>query len=125
LEPDTLTLGQKVTVTGTGTVSEAVTGGTFAIDMKAGMFLKEHWTGDICQAKTFTLPLDAGSVTWDGMKCPVAVGAAIVGTDILMSAHLPSSLASATISIMATATNGDKLLCMKLQTAPAGVSIVV
>merc|ERR1712050_689874 len=55
LTPDTLTLGQKTTTTGTGTIDEAVTGGSFNIKVNAGI-LKQTFTGDICAQKTFNLP---------------------------------------------------------------------
>jgi hypothetical protein len=124
LVPDSLTLGQQTTATGTGTVDEVVTGGSFEIDVKAGIISKK-WTGDVCAAKTFDLPLGAGSITWDGMKCPVAAGTTSVGTDIKMSSSLPSSLAKASIQIKATATSGDKLLCMEIDTVPELGSVIV
>jgi len=117
LTPDTLTLGQKTKATGTGSLDEAVIGGSFVIDVSAGI-IKKTFTGDICTAKTFNLPLGAGSVTWDGMKCPIAVGAASVAVDILLSSALPAGLAKATIQLKATAKSGDKLLCMEIDTAP-------
>merc|ERR1712050_484424 len=38
--PGTLTLGQKTTMTGTGSVDEAVTGGSFSISLKASIISK-------------------------------------------------------------------------------------
>eukprot|EP00927_Polykrikos_kofoidii_P076919 TRINITY_DN73935_c0_g1_i1.p1 TRINITY_DN73935_c0_g1~~TRINITY_DN73935_c0_g1_i1.p1 ORF type:complete len:340 (+),score=63.08 TRINITY_DN73935_c0_g1_i1:78-1097(+) len=124
LTPDTLTLGTKTAVTGSGTVVEAVTDGSFKISVKAG-FISKEFDGDICKAQTFPLPLGSGSVTWDGMKCPLAVGAASVPTEIEMSSRLPVSLAKANIQISATDSAGGKLLCMEIDTAPQAEPIVV
>merc|ERR1712228_888131 len=97
LQPDTITMGKTNTVTGSGTCDEAVTGGSFKITAKAGP-ITQNYSGDICQAKQFNLPLGLGSVKWDGMTCPIA---------------------KAQVSASATTSSGDKLLCVQLTTAPA------
>jgi len=123
ISPNTLTLGTKTTVTGSGSVQEDVTGGTFEIGVKAWPISKTY-SGNLCEAKTFDMPMGVGTVKWDGLSCPVKAGAVKVGTDIQMSASLPSSLAKATISIKGKASNGDDLLCMNIQTAPAEAIVV-
>jgi len=122
LSTDHLTLGQKETVTGSGTVDEAVASGSFAIDLSAGP-ISEHWTGDLCAPKAFKLPLFAGSVTWDGLKCPLAKGDTEVSTDIQLSSLLPSSLTKSSIKITATDSSNGKLLCLSLETAPSAVVV--
>jgi len=122
LSTDHVTLGQKATVTGSGTVDEKVDSGSFAIDLSAGP-IKEHWTGDLCAPKTFKLPLFAGSVTWDGLKCPLAQGDTEVSTDIQLSSLLPSSLTKSSIKITATDSSNAKLLCLDLETAPSAVVV--
>lgn len=127
LTPETLTLGQNTTVTGTGKVDEAVAGGSFVIDMTAGPE-KQHWTGDICVEKTFgvkVLGVTVVTVIWEGMKCPIAKGAVAVATDIMMSSHIPSAFASATIKVSATTSIGDSLLCMEMDTSPSTSELVV
>jgi len=124
LKPDTLTLGAKTTITGAGSVGEGITAGSFNIEVKAG-FITKNYNGDICQPKTFDMPLNLGTVKWDGLKCPVAKGNIDVGTDIMLSASIPSSLARATIKITGKASSGDDLLCMTVNTAPAEATIVV
>jgi len=116
-----LTFGHKTRVTGSGSVTEGVSAGKIAISMKASIISKTY-SGDVCAAQTFTLPLGVGSITYDGLKCPVAAGAVSVPVDILLSSALPSSLAKADITISATSTSGDKLLCMAITTAPAAGS---
>jgi hypothetical protein len=115
--PSSLTLGQKTTATGTGSVDEAISGGTFDIAVKAGIISKS-FNGDLCAPKTFDLPLGVGSVSWDGLKCPVAAGATSVSADINLSGSLPSSLAKAAITIKGQSSSGDKLLCMEIDTVP-------
>merc|ERR1712232_1541787 len=123
VKPDTITMGKTNTVTGSGTTDEAVTGGTFIIQAKAGP-ITQKYSGDICQAKEFKLPLGLGSVKWDGMACPIAKGATDVKLDITLSAAIPASLAKATVSASATTSSGDKLLCVALKTAPADAIVV-
>merc|ERR1712232_430528 len=94
LSPDTITMGQTNTVTGTGTVDEQVTGGSFAINVKAGP-ITQKYTGDICAAKVFKMPLGLGSVKWDGMTCPLAKGSTSVKMDIQLSAAIPTGMAKA------------------------------
>jgi len=123
LSPDTLAIGQKTTITGSGTTDEQVTGGSFTITAKVGP-LSPTYSGEVCTAKTFNLPLGAGSVSWDGVKCPVAVGAVDVAVDVSLASAIPASLAKATITAKATDASGGNLICMSLQTAPSE-SIVV
>jgi len=128
LSPHTLTLGAKTTVTGSGRVREAVSGGTFEIDFLAAAWpfsISGTYTGDICKAKTFDMPQGLGTVTWDGLKCPVAAGAVNVGTDIQLSQYFLQATPAATISIKVNASNGDGLLCMMIGTKRAEETIVV
>jgi len=124
LSPNTLTLGQKTTVTGSGNVDEEVTDGTFQMTVKASI-LSKTCTGNICQPSTCPLPAGVGSITWNGMKCPLAKGDVAVGTDVILSGALPPWAARATIGIKGKASNGDDLLCMTLSTAPAEAPIVI
>merc|ERR1711937_687031 len=93
LSPTTLALGQETAVTGSGSVDEAVTGGKFSLEVKAGGgIVHKTFNGNICEASTFNLPVGAGSITWDGLNCPVAAGKVSVGTKIKMAGALPASL---------------------------------
>jgi len=125
LSPSSLTIGQKTHVIGQGHVDESVTGGSFTITSKAGP-ATEHFSGDICQPKTFNLPLGLASITWDGLKCPVSKGAASVGVDVKLAASIPAKLARTTIELKGTSTSGENLLCMRIATAPEqGETILV
>jgi len=117
LTPTSLTLGQKTTVTGSGSITEGVSDGKIAVSLKASI-IKKTFSGDVCSATTFTLPLGVGSIRYDGVKCPLAAGSVSVPVEVLLSSALPSSLAHADITVSATSTSGDKLFCMGITTAP-------
>merc|ERR1711937_687906 len=116
LLPTTLALGQETAVTGSGSVDEAVAGGDI---------VHKTFNGDICKASTFDLPVGAGSITWDGLNCPVAAGKVSVGTKIKMAGALPASLARAAIAIKGSGTKGEDLLCMGITTEPAKADSIV
>merc|ERR1712072_66718 len=86
LSPSALTLGRKTTVAGSGSVDEAVTDGTFEMNIKASI-LSKTCTGNICQPSTCPLPAGVGSITWNRMKCPLAKGDVTVGTDVILQVH--------------------------------------
>jgi len=113
LEPAEISIGGVQTITGTGVTDEDITGGSFAIEAKAGL-IKLHFAGDICQPKTFNLPLNVGSISWQGMSCPVKKGTVTVPLSAKLSSSIPTSLTVADVDATATATNGDKLICMKV-----------
>merc|ERR1711990_471797 len=115
LQPTTFSPGDDVTIHGTGTLDTQITGGSFEIKMDADGLIHEDWTGDVCVAKTFSLPLGLGSVSWGGMDCPVAAGTMTVPLGLSLSASIPASLASGTIAATATADTGDSLVCINAQ----------
>jgi len=121
LSPLSLPLGQTTTVTGTGTVDEAVSGGTFEIDLKASI-ISQTFKGDLCTAKAFNLPLGTGAITWDGLKCPVASGAVNVPTDVQLSSSLPAPLQNVQMTIKGADTTGADVFCMQINTSPAGLA---
>merc|ERR1719282_321479 len=74
--------------------------------------------GDLCAAKSFSLPLGTGTIAWDGVKCPLAAGAVEVPVDITLSSALPAALQTVQLTIKGASSNGDDLLCMQVKTAP-------
>merc|ERR1712178_246486 len=54
--PATLTLGQKTTMTGTGQLSEEVSGATFDLKMNGAIGTLLHCSGDASVSKTCSLP---------------------------------------------------------------------
>jgi len=120
VEPKTITLGTTTTVTGTGSVDEAVSAGSFSASITAGGGLvHDTWKGDLCSASTHSLPLGLGEIAFKGMSCPVAAGDASLALDVTLSASIPTSLASADIQLNGAAASGDKLICVKIHTQQA------
>ena len=94
--PDTLPLGQKTTLTGTGALDEAVTGATFDLSMTGSIGTLVHCTGDASASKTCSLPLGTGSLTFDAMSFPLAPGNVPVKVDLSLAASIPASLQTTT-----------------------------
>merc|ERR1711998_430949 len=104
------------TMTGTGTLPEDISGANFDLEMDGVIHLLSC-KGDASQSKTCSLPLGAGSLSFDAMSFPLKAGQVQVKVDIALSANLPASLASTTTKATATATNGDKLFCIEIKSS--------
>jgi C1A family cysteine protease len=119
LSPTQVPQGTKTRVVGKGTVSETVTAGTFTATVKAlGVTLKTC-NGDFCASSTCDLPQGTGSITLGGLSCPQAAGDVSINFDVTVAASIPSSLAVLELGLTATGSNGDKLMCAKINTSPA------
>lgn len=119
LSPATLTLGTKTTVAGKGTVDETIPAATYKVVAKAlGVTVFSH-TGDACKPDTIKLPAGAGEIDFKGFACPLSSGSVELDLDITLSSSIPASLARATIDLTATASSGDKALCVEIKTSPA------
>jgi len=125
LSPTTLTLGKRTTIIWSGTVNEQVTEGGFDITAKFGP-VAQYYFGDLCSQKVFHLPAFLGTITWDGLKCPVAQGSASVGVDVQLSSIIPTKLAKGEIQIKAAETRGrkDNLICLDIKTSAAQTVMV-
>jgi hypothetical protein len=123
VQPDFLTLGAKTTIVGSGSVDEAVTAASASVTVKAGFFHKTVNFADACAARTISTPL--GSLTFQGITCPLAAGPISVNTDVQLSGAIPSFLARASIKLRVTAANGDELVCMDIKTKPASKAAAV
>merc|ERR1719387_1180812 len=117
LSPTILPIGQKTTITGSGNVDEQVTGGGFTITAKFGV--TEHYSGDVCSSKVIKLPMGVGTITWEGLKCPVAKGKVSVAVDVQLSRLIPARLAKGTIQIKAAGASNDNLICLDIDTSAA------
>merc|ERR1712054_496949 len=106
--PNSITLGQKTTVTGTGELSEAVEGANFDLSMTGAIGQLLHCSGDASVSKTCRLPL-GGATTFEGMKFPISAGTVPVNVDLALSAALPGALTKTKTIAKATAKNGDDL----------------
>merc|ERR1712151_923590 len=96
----------------------------FVIDVHAG-FIHKTYNGDLCKPLTVEMPLGVGHFTWNAMTCPVAAGSMSVAMEFELSSKVPASLAKSTVQTKATATNGDKIMCMSVKTGPATDDIFI
>merc|ERR1711907_930467 len=117
LAPTLLPIGAKTTITGSGNVDEQVTSGAFTITAKFGV--TEHYSGDVCSSKVIKLPLGVGTITWEGLKCPVAKGDVSVAVDVPLSRLIPARLAKGTIEIKAAGASKENLICLDIDTSEA------
>merc|ERR1711970_526524 len=109
--PTSIALGQKTKMVGKGDLSEEVTGATFDLTMTGAIGRLLHCSGDASASKTCNLPLGTGSLTFDAMTFPLAVGNVPVKVDISLSASVPASLQTTKTTCKATAADGDALFC--------------
>merc|ERR1719183_1043578 len=106
-------------MTGTGALSEDVTGASFDLEMTGAIGKLVSCKGDASAAKTCSLPLGTGSLTFDAMSFPLKAGSTDVNVDISLSAAVPASLQTTDTKCTAVAANGDKLFCIEIKSAPA------
>merc|ERR1712151_224845 len=116
--PSSITTGQKATMTGTGNLDEDVTGASFDLEMKTAVGTVSC-KGDASQSKTCSLPLKVGSLTFEPMSFPIKKGSTSVKVDLSLVGALPGMLAKTDTTVTAIASNGDKLFCLNIKSAPA------
>merc|ERR1719213_621965 len=112
LQPSEITIGEDGTLTGTGTIDEELTDGSFTIKMTASLGISETYTGKACEAKTFKLPLNIGTVTWGGLDCPVAAGTLTQKVGFTTASVVPATLVKADIVATAVDQNNEKAACI-------------
>merc|ERR1712216_271685 len=116
--PATITTGQKTTMTGTGNLDEDVSGATFDLEMKTAAGTVSC-KGDATKSKTCNLPLGTGSLTFVAITFPMKKGSTSISVELAPSAALPGALARTDTKVTAAGSNGDKLFCMEIKSAPA------
>jgi hypothetical protein len=118
LDPKSLEIGEGLsggTVSGTGVLDAKVTGGTFYIETKSSMTQAQSYTGDICSPKTITQPM--GSISWQGMSCPISAGPLSVPIGFQISKAIPAYLIgmfSGEIVAKATSDTGKPIFCVNI-----------
>merc|ERR1712113_1185019 len=65
LEPTSVKVGGKTTLTGTGTLDQDESGGTFDFKAKLGPIQVLKGSGSLCEDTTIKLPLGAGSIKFN------------------------------------------------------------
>merc|ERR1712007_297249 len=88
-------------------------------ELKAGGgLIDSHFTGNNCEAKDFTLPLGLGTLSWDGISCPLAAADSVsIGFHTKLAASLPAALATSDIHFGANDQDGESVLCVDLHLA--------
>ena len=125
LTPSTLTIGDKTSVAGKGSIDEAIQGASYKVTAKAlGITVFSH-QGDACKPETITLPAGAGTIDLKGFTCPLSKGDVELDLDINLASTIPAKLARTTIELTATAASGDKALCVQIKTSPASDDEVI
>jgi len=118
ISPTSVPQGSKTRVTGTGSLDETVSDGTFTAVVKALGVTMQTCNGDFCGASHCALPAFTGSIDFVGLSCPQAAGPVSMGFDVTVATTVPSSLAVLEIDMTAVSGSGDKLLCAKINTSP-------
>jgi len=116
LEPPTIETGVKTTISGSGSVDLGVGAGTFKLVMKSGFIPLLDHTGDLCSAETINLPLGVGSIDWQGLNCPQAAGDVTLSMAMSLASSVPSSLLHTTSTLTAVDGDGNKLMCVQIDT---------
>merc|ERR1719454_1653188 len=106
-------------MTGIGALDEAVSGATFDLKMTGAIGTLVQCSGDASAAKTCSLPLGTGSLTFDAMTFPLKAGSTNVNVDIALSSAVPASLQTTDTKCTASSSSGDKLFCIEIKSAPA------
>jgi len=123
LSPSTMTIGEKTTITGTGSLDEDIPDGTFTMStaLSAGVPLLDC-SGDASVQKKCSFPLASGSITFDGVKFPIKAGTQEINVDLYMSPILlpVGGLLKTTTQIETVSKNGDKIFCIKVITGKGG-----
>jgi len=116
--PNALTLGQKIAMVGTGSLSEDVAGADYDLEMTGAIGKLLSCKGDASTSKTCSLPLGVGTLSFEAMTFPLKAGATAVNVDILLKPFVPRALQTTTTRATAIAKNGDKLFCIEIKSAP-------
>merc|ERR1719482_507771 len=115
VQPNSLTLGETTTIHSSGTIDKGASDGTFSMAVTAGGgIIKQTYTGDLCEKKVFKMPLGIGQFTWAGLDCPVAAGSISIGTDVFLSAVLPSGAATADLALTALDQDSNPAICVNM-----------
>ena len=113
VNPNPPKFGTQLTAEGTGTITSAVTSGTYNIAVKLDGFQIFTHSGDICGASSFPLPLGSGSADIQGLTCPTASGQSEkVSAALLLPAGTPSG--SYSVEFTGADSSGSQVYCVNL-----------
>uniref|UniRef100_A0A6U9JXV2 MD-2-related lipid-recognition domain-containing protein n=1 Tax=Oxyrrhis marina TaxID=2969 RepID=A0A6U9JXV2_OXYMA len=128
-KPDPPVLGTTTAITGTGTLDEGVSSGTYNVDVSVPVIGKVVSHSDsICGDSSFdikVLGVNVGKVSIHGLTCPAAAGTLSLEIDALLNDNLPAGIGQATIAMTATDQSNGKLVCMNVEAKIENGDIVV
>jgi hypothetical protein len=109
-KPDPPVKGNNNTIGGKGVVLMDVDKASFELVIKLDGLKIADEKGDACAPKTVKLPLDAGSVYYPGLDCPLKNNSSVdVYLYVSLSKVAPPGKVESTLT--ATAAGGPQLLC--------------
>jgi hypothetical protein len=124
--PHTLTLGTMATITGTGTLSEDISDGTFDMKMTGVMgvtLLSCNGDASKSQSCDIKAPIigKLGSVGFQGVTFPIKAGtlSGVPKVEINLPSKLPSVGESTTTTLNVATKSGDKVICVEIMTKPS------
>jgi len=115
LQPSSLTLGQKTTIKGFGSLDKDVAEGVnFDLAME-GSFL--DCKGDISQGAKCNFPLDMGSIGFQPIQTPISAGEIPITVNLRISRLLPATLLETTTQVTARGkSSGKQMFCLNVYT---------
>jgi len=119
LQPRAVHTGSTETVTGTGTLDEAVTSAKFTATVSALGAQLTSCSGDGTTDIVCNLPMGVGKITVKALSFPLAAGAVNIPVEIKTSSLIPASLANVDVHIAATEQNGESVVCLDVHTSKA------
>jgi len=125
VSPKSITLGDKTTITGTGTLDEDITDGTYTMTMTGvGGIKLLSCSGDASKAQECpvkVLGFKVGTLSFEGVQFPVKKGtiSGIPKVTISLPASLPKLAVATTTHLTVNTKSGDKVICVDINTSAA------
>jgi hypothetical protein len=103
--------GNNNLIDGSGTATKDFTAGTASLKLTLNGLVIGNGKFDACKPYSQKLPLGAGTVTYDGIKCPVKAGEQV---EIAIHADIKSSSPGGNLvaEVIATTDDGNKAICV-------------
>merc|ERR1712194_98836 len=120
LSPTSITTGgSATTLTGTGISDEDVTSATFTAVVKASGVKVASCSGDATSDIVCKLPAGVGTITVKAVTFPLKTWGVNIPVDVKVSALIPASLATTATHIEAVDQNGERVICLDVNTKKA------
>eukprot|EP00483_Globobulimina_turgida_P002542 UN02546 len=97
--PNPPPVGQNFTITGSGFSFEVIVDPSFDLTIQDGVFVNAHITEDGCVPYVYNFPLNDGTLIYNGIKCPVAIGPMDVVMTSFIAKKAPDGTATAVLKL--------------------------